>query len=67
MYHVIDDYNPGTHLPQGQAEPMTDQDGEILCSCCIIMLRRSCDSFNEKSHEHFSVTDDQFLLWILCE
>ncbi|CAG2191796.1 unnamed protein product [Mytilus edulis] len=27
MYHVIDDYNPGTHLPQGQAEPMTDQDG----------------------------------------
>lgn len=39
MSHIIDDCETDILLQQGHTEPIIDQDGEILCNCCITIFR----------------------------
>lgn len=39
MSHIIDNCDTEIFLQQGNTKPITDQDGEILCNCCITILR----------------------------
>lgn len=41
MSHIIDDCDTEIILQQGNTKPITDQDGEILCNCCITILNKS--------------------------